>query len=121
MEAIEKAILALREHLAKNKDAVIADLKEMRRKSTGIDIFNYINKNNAITEKVYEFWYNDCVYESAAACISIHRTKKGAEIALSFHKEQKRKDFNEVYENHIPSSPFGTLEAWGIEERDILE
>ena len=50
-------------------------------------------------EKVYEFWYNDCIYESAAACISLHRTRNGAEIAMELHKEQKRKEFEELYKD----------------------
>jgi len=74
-----------------------------------------------MTDKVYEFWYNDCIHESAAGCMSLHKTKKGAEIAMEFHKEQKRKDFEEVYAKHTPASPFGTHEAWGVSEREILE
>jgi len=42
MEVFEKAKLALRDHLLKNKERVVADLEEMRRQSEGSDIFNYI-------------------------------------------------------------------------------
>ncbi len=47
-----------------------------------------------MTDKVYEFWYNDCIHESAAACISLHRTKKGAEMAMEFHKNEKLKKWD---------------------------
>ena len=42
MEALEKAKLALREHLLDNRDRVLSDLEEMRKKSEGNDIFNYV-------------------------------------------------------------------------------
>ena len=40
---------------------------------------------------VYEFVYNSNCCESAAAAISIHKTKKGAEMAMEFHKAEKTK------------------------------
>ena len=42
--------------------------------------------------KVYEALYNDCIHESSFATISIHKTKKGAEKAIAFHKMEKIKD-----------------------------
>lgn len=42
MNAFDKAKLALRRHLAENKDKVVRDLTEMRNKSDGNDLFNYI-------------------------------------------------------------------------------
>lgn len=83
-------------------------------------------------DKVYEFWYNDCIHESAGACISLHRTQKGAEMAMEFHKNERLKKWNETKkwrkehygENYklIESfSKFGDDEAWGVEEREILE
>ena len=77
-----------------------------------------------MTDKVYEFWYNDCIYDSAAACVSLHRTKKGAEMALAFHKEQKRKEHEELYKDEEPDMipfKFDAMCAWGIKEREIVE
>ena len=82
-------------------------------------------------DKVYEFWYTDCIHESAAACMSLHRTEKGAEIAMEFHKAEKLKEWEESdkwqkeeygdkYEI-LKGSPFGTHEAWGVAEREIRE
>lgn len=71
---------------------------------------------------VYEFIYSDCIHESAAGTISIHRTKKGAEIAMEFHKESKRKEW---LEDHIRCPElydvFGKSEHWGIIETQLLE
>lgn len=74
-------------------------------------------------DKVYEFWYTDCIHESAAACISLHKTKKGAEMALDFHKEDQRKVWAQNYptKKDQKEMPFGTHEAWGVAERTILE
>lgn len=47
-------------------------------------------KITTMTDKIYEFWYNDCIHESAAACISLHRTKKGAEMGISQRAETQR-------------------------------
>ena len=77
-----------------------------------------------MTDKVYEFWYNDCIYESAAGCISLHRTKKGAEMSMEFHKEQKRKEHEELYKDEEDDYDYGKFDdmcAWGVEERTILE
>jgi hypothetical protein len=80
--------------------------------------------NSKITdmEKVYEFWYNDCIYESAAACMSLHRTRKGAEMAMEFHKEQKRKEFEELYKDEDDIDwTFDSMSAWGVSEREVVE
>ena len=42
-----------------------------------------LNLNNMImTETVYTVSYNPCVYESGLMTLSLHRTKKGAYLAL---------------------------------------
>lgn len=75
-------------------------------------------------DKVYEFWYTDCIHESTAACISLHRTKKGAEMAMEFHKEQKRKEHEELYKDEEPDMipfAFDGMGAWGVYEMELLE
>ena len=50
MKALEKARLALRAHVLANKEQVSIDLAEMRLKSEGKDIFNYVeNISNAFS------------------------------------------------------------------------
>lgn len=73
-------------------------------------------------DTVFEFWYNDCIHESADGCISLHRTRKGAEMAMEFHKEQKRKEFEEMYKDEEDINfAFDSMCAWGVEERTVLE
>ena len=43
---------------------------------------------------VYEFLYNSDCCEGSASTISIHKTKKGAEMAMDFHKNEKLKSGN---------------------------
>lgn len=72
-------------------------------------------KSNINMDKVYEFWYNECIYESAAQCMSLHRTREGAEKAMERHKKEVADKWGqEGVENFVDM-------AWGIEERIIEE
>jgi len=71
MKSFEKAKLALRKHLIQNKQKVVADLKAMRAKSEGNDIFKYIeNLSGAYSlsdlivskEIVYDYSFNNPDY-----------------------------------------------------------
>lgn len=66
-------------------------------------------------DKVYEFWYNECFYESAPTCISLHRTQKGAEMAMEYHKKEVEDEWKRMGLK-IPD-----YMDWGIEERIIEE
>ena len=75
-------------------------------------------------EKVYTFDYCDCIYESAFYTVSLHRTKKGAEIAMEFHKAEKLKEFNDLYDKPTQNEydfKFGQMEAWRVSEMNIQE
>ena len=101
MKALEKAKLALRKHLLSNKEQVVADLAEMRRKSEGNDIFNYVeNLSNAFsfenvstsTEITYDYTFDEVdSYDFLEDFIDTHlysppdkqderKRKKGSEI-----------------------------------------
>ena len=75
---------------------------------------------------LYEFLYNDCIHESVAATMSIHRTQKGAEMAMEFHKNEKQKEFDEFnkqlkeYGRPIMTD-FGKHEWWGIRPVKLLD
>lgn len=71
--------------------------------------------------KVYAFEYCPCVRESSFGVVSLHRTKKGAEIAMEFHKNEKKKEFNALYDDIEPVCGFGTFEDWRVREIKILE
>ncbi len=64
-------------------------------------------------DKVYEFWYNECIYESAAQCISLHKTRGGAERAMEFHKKQTEDEWEGI---GIPDSMRWGVSEWTIEE-----
>jgi len=78
-----------------------------------------------MTDKIYEFAYTDCIYESAMAAISLHKTEKGAETAMYLHKEEKRKEWIEMFgmedEQIKTNMEFGKNSAWGVYERELLE
>jgi len=74
-------------------------------------------------ETVYAFRYCDCIFESNYATKSLHRTAKGAEMALDFHKNERRKEWEEIYptEKDKKEYPFGAHEGWDIKETKIEE
>lgn len=67
----------------------------------------------SLTE-VYEARYCPCTQESAFATISIHRSLRGAEMAMEYHKEAERKAFEETYKDVEPPIPFGLFEEWDV-------
>lgn len=71
---------------------------------------------------VYEFLYNSDCCESVAGTISIHQTRKGAEIALAFHKNEKLKEWEQRCTNGSESGkfPFDYDQWWGIREAVLL-
>ncbi len=71
-------------------------------------------------EKVYEFMYTSCIHESAMATISIHKTRKGAELAMLCHQQEARKEFDRMdYEEH--GFKFGEYENWQVCETEVLD
>lgn len=71
---------------------------------------------------VYEFLYNSSCCESAAATMSIHKTQKGAEIAMEFHKNEKLKQWEEECKQYPPAKefPFDYDQWWEINESELL-
>ena len=79
-----------------------------------------------MTETVYAFMYCDCVFESAFATISLHRSKEGAEKAMEAHKAEKKEWHDKMYaDEEVADSSwdieFGEFEAWCVEPVEILE
>lgn len=72
--------------------------------------------------KVFEFAYSECIYEGGCVTQSIHKTLKGAEIALDFHKDQMRKEWLELWnEREREEFPFGDTERWIIKETEVID
>lgn len=71
---------------------------------------------------VWAFQYCHCIHESSYATMSLHTTEKGAEMAMEFHKEVKRKEFHEwgkQIDNY--SFNFGDDEGWNIYRFTLLK
>ena len=70
--------------------------------------------------KVYSALYNPMIHESGYVTISLHRSMEGAVNAAEKHKAKRKKEFDRLWKNDSPPSPFGTFEDWAVDEVDIL-
>lgn len=72
---------------------------------------------------LYVAMYNPMIYESSFGIISIHRTLKGAEMAMEFHKAEVRKEWEETYPSKEEQKefPFGSFESWEVFEHELLD
>ena len=56
--------------------------------------------------------------------ISIHKTRKGAEMAIDFHKNEEREEYERVYKG-IPESQrvakFDAFKSWIVESFELTE
>ena len=71
---------------------------------------------------IYEFLYNSCCCMSIAVTMNIHKTKKGAEMAMKFHKNEILKKWKRECKKY-PSAkeyPFDYDQWWGIKETQLL-
>lgn len=126
-----------------NYRELVCEAKEGRYDLTGYDLHvieaaltQYLNasegKADQTSEKdlrvcdvnasIYEFLYNSSCCESAAATKSIHKTKKGAEMAMEFHKNERLKEWEEECKQYPPAKefPFDYDQWWGINESELL-
>ena len=67
---------------------------------------NTINNCTLVPVFVYEFLYNSDTCESAPSTISIHQTRKGAEMAMEFHKNEKLKEWKEECKEYPTTKDF---------------
>jgi len=83
----------------------------------------YARQIIAETSTLYEFIYTAEACESACATMSIHRTRKGAEMALEFHKKQKWEEWQQTYptKKDQEENKFGFDQYWDIRETEIEE
>ena len=72
-------------------------------------------------ESLFLAMYNPMIYESSFGIISVHKTRKGAEMAIEFHKNEARKEWEEIYPTKAlqKESPFGSFEAWEVYEIEL--
>ena len=72
-------------------------------------------KENDTQDTLYAFRYNECVYESSWATISLHYSKEGAEKAMNDHKTEAKREFDESYaDDNEYGFVFGNMENWCV-------
>lgn len=73
--------------------------------------------------EVYGFFYNSMTEESSYGLISLHKTKKGAELAMEFHKNEAKKEYEDTKKRNGGEWPieFGLFEDWIVQKVDILD
>jgi hypothetical protein len=72
-------------------------------------------------DNVFLAMYNPMIHESTFGVISVHKTRKGAEMAVEFHKDSMRKEHNEFLKDRDPKDDFDYGEfdrflAWNVYE-----
>lgn len=75
---------------------------------------------------VYAFQYCPCVHESSYGVVSLHRTQKGAEMALEFHRNMEQQKYDEYHKEiseDISDFPydFGQFEGWRVKKIEIQD
>jgi hypothetical protein len=75
---------------------------------------------------VYEFLYNSSCCESAAHTMSIHKTQRGAEIAMEFHRNEKKNEYDELMngyydEEYKEEYPYDFDQWWEIRETELQD
>ena len=76
-------------------------------------------------DTVYAFMYCPDNCESCYATMSLHRTRRGAEMAMEFHKQKIKNQFEEVFGKDGVLSQSGSTwdlnQSWAIREEKIQE
>ena len=74
-------------------------------------------------EIVFELLYNPETNESCAKTVSIHKTREGCELALELHKQQIKKEFDEMWLDYEdkPEFEWDSCQWWGIRETELKQ
>ena len=72
---------------------------------------------------IYIAMYNPMIYESSYGILSVHKTQKGAEMAIEFDKEERRKEWMGIYSTKEEQdlNPFGKFESWAVRVDKLME
>lgn len=74
--------------------------------------------------KIYEALYCCCVHESSYATLSIHKTKEGAEKAIQEHKDQMKKECEDMNKDDDWAKAhyiWNQDKDWDIHETELLD
>jgi hypothetical protein len=74
-------------------------------------------------ETVYLACYNPMIHESGYITLSVHKTRKRAEMAIEFHKALEMERWKDIYQTEEDQLeyPFGKFEAWNVFETKLEE
>ena len=87
----------------------------------GQQIYHHLLETLAHHRQMCVLYNSDCC-EGAASTVSIHKTKKGAEMAMEFHKNEKLKEWEKECKEYPPTKeyPFDFDQGWGVRECELL-
>lgn len=72
-------------------------------------------------EKVYEFLYNACCWESSAATMSIHKTERGANAAMESHKKEVKKNYDKMDDDYKKDFDWDYDKKWIVRETKLKD
>lgn len=83
------------------------------------DDLSFLKKPNF----VFLAMYNPMIHESSYGIISVHKTQKGAEMAIEFNKNDERNIWLEEHPNKKDQEefPFGKYQNWKVEKVKLEE
>ena len=70
---------------------------------------------------VYEFMYNSDCCESSSHTMSVHKSKKGAEMAMEFHKNEVKVLHEKLWEGENPEFTWDYDQAWQVRKTDLKD
>ena len=71
---------------------------------------------------VYEFLYNPSTCENVSQTVSIHKTLRGAEMAMEFHKNEVLEEWKQGCSEY-PSAkeyPFDFHQDWSVRKSELM-
>jgi hypothetical protein len=79
-----------------------------------------------MNNKVFLAMFNSMIHESSFGVISVHKTRRGAEMVVEFHKEEMRKEHEKFIkdrdkQNTFNYGAFDQFLAWEVFEMELLD
>jgi hypothetical protein len=79
-----------------------------------------------MNDNVFLALFNPMTEESSFGVLSVHKTHKGAEMAIEFDKEETRKEHEEFLKDRDPKDnfdygPFDQFKAWAVCEMKLQD
>lgn len=68
---------------------------------------------------VWIFAYTDCFHECSPNVVSVHCSQTGAKLAMAIHKQQKKKEWDKLWEGDTPTGEFTDMQSWVVYKKKI--